>query len=107
MRHYAPEAINATENYTYASDVFMFGMVMYEVLEGRVPYDGLATGLAIKKKLGGARPPVSAMHSSACGDYVKLMRRCWDHDPNMRPTFGEIIARLEGSAKDDTETSCD
>lgn len=27
--------------------------------------------------------------------YVKLMQRCWDREPNRRPSFKEIIKELQ------------
>ena len=32
----------------------------------------------------------------APADLVALMRRCWDHEPDARPTFAVIKAELRG-----------
>jgi serine/threonine protein kinase len=51
MRLYAPEATEDGRYYSFPADVFMFGMLMYEVLEGRQTYQGSRTNAAIKRKV--------------------------------------------------------
>lgn len=51
MRLYAPEATEDGRYYSFPADVFMFGMLMYEVLEGRQTYQGSRTNTAIKRKM--------------------------------------------------------
>lgn len=94
MRLYAPEATEDGRYYSFPADVFMFGMLMYEVLEGRQTYQGSRTNTAIKRKMKGQRPEVSAEYLDRCPAYVDLMKECWAHDPQLRPTFPDIARRL-------------
>lgn len=38
--------------------------------------------------------------------YLVLMRNCWDTDPAMRPTFLEIMTRLEALVHESPAVSC-
>jgi serine/threonine protein kinase len=62
MRLYAPEATEDGRYYSFPADVFMFGMLMYEVLEGRQTYQGSRTNAAIKRKM---KVPSLWHHTSA------------------------------------------
>ena len=37
-----------------------------------------------------------AIDGGAPADLVALMQRCWDHEPDARPTFAAIKAELRG-----------
>ena len=45
--------------------------------------------VCIKKE----RPTIDV---DAPADLVALMQRCWDHEPDARPTFAAIMAELRG-----------
>lgn len=40
------------------------------------------------------RPPIPSANCPP--EWIKLMTRCWDQEPDRRPTFKEIIVELEG-----------
>jgi serine/threonine protein kinase len=77
----APEVIAKME-YSFASDVYSIGMLMWEVSSGQPPfvykddYD-----LAIKI-INGMRPRVIP---GTPLEYRELMEQCWDADPTKRP----------------------
>lgn len=37
---------------------------------------------------------MSAEYLDRCPAYVDLMKECWAHDPQLRPTFPDIARRL-------------
>lgn len=95
MRLYAPEAIEDGQFYAKPADIFMFGMLMYEVLEGRQAYAENGIHAAIKRKMRGERPNISDKHQAQYPVYVALLRECWDENPSLRPNFTEIILRIK------------
>jgi serine/threonine protein kinase len=82
----APEAMLGT--YTSASDVWSFGIVMWEVFTN----GALPPPLSIKELRNGRRlPQPENCHKSI----YQLMMDCWEYDPEKRPSFREIRDRLE------------
>lgn len=82
-------------NYDEKVDVYSFGIIMWELLTRAEPYSDLDSHVAVAVGVAfrGLRPPVAA----DCGhpEYVALMRRCWDKDPDVRPNFTEVVIELE------------
>lgn len=92
IRWTAPEAI-AHRIFTSASDVWSFGIVMWEVLSfGDKPYGNMTNQEVMKSLEDGYRlpPPVD------CPSILyELMKNCWSHDRMRRPHFQEIRAQLQ------------
>eukprot|EP00887_Chlorella_sp_A99_P003664 scaffold7.g3664.t1 len=93
-RWLAPEVLGGAPA-TPASDVYAFGVVMWELLALRLPWQNEATWTIV---LAGKRPPVPP--PEACPGfcryqaYVELMQRCWAQAPAGRPGFEEVCTRL-------------
>uniref|UniRef100_G1NN07 Ephrin type-A receptor 1 n=1 Tax=Meleagris gallopavo TaxID=9103 RepID=G1NN07_MELGA len=92
IRWTAPEAI-AHRIFTSASDVWSFGIVMWEVLSfGDKPYGNMTNQEVMRSLEDGYRlpPPVD------CPSILyELMKSCWSHDRMRRPHFQEIRAQLQ------------
>lgn len=88
----APEIIchNGEEEYTEKVDCFSFGMLIYELITLRQPFEGHET---VKESiLEGSRPVFTSrevMFPSYCLD---LMVLCWDHQPKNRPSASQIVS---------------
>src|SRR6266498_1542846 len=91
ISYMAPETLQRKE-YTIASDIYSFGMIMWELITGRMPFwDQNNDPELIIKIYKDFRPPII---KSAPKGYVELMQQCWDSDPNKRPTTVDIHETL-------------
>jgi serine/threonine protein kinase/2',3'-cyclic-nucleotide 2'-phosphodiesterase (5'-nucleotidase family) len=91
----APEVLGQQQDVDYAlADVYSFGIILWELLTREDPYSGMSTAaVAVGVLRDELRPDIP---DYAPDEYVKLMTNCWDQDPSVRPTFLEIMTRLEG-----------
>ena len=68
---------------------------MWEIMSQKVPYDDCRTSYMYQLAelvRQGQRP---SLHDNEPADYISLMKRCWDGNPQKRPMFGEILTRLD------------
>lgn len=93
----SPEVILRREKACQKSDVYSFSILMWAILTGKIPWQGLNPWVAqrhleLKKRL-----PVPKLWSKWPGMecYVDLMQRCWAEERQDRPTFREIVQELE------------
>ena len=84
----APEVLSK-KPYTKESDIYSFGMIMWEITTGKKPFhDRPHNYLLISDILNGERPQIT---NDTPEFYSELMKRCWDHNPENRPTAKEIF----------------
>lgn len=83
-------------SYDQSTDVYSYGMLLYELCENTKPFPGLKQAQIIKfvyKQ--GLRPKFTVKTPESLKELIK---QCWDADPNKRPTFDEIFEKFhEGS----------
>ncbi|TYI88753.1 hypothetical protein E1A91_D03G005100v1 [Gossypium mustelinum] len=96
-RWMAPEVIEH-KPYDHKADVFSFGIALWELLTGEIPYSLLtplqaAVGV-VQKSL---RPTIPKNTHPRLGE---LLERCWQQDPTQRPNFSEIIEILQQIVKE-------
>jgi Serine/threonine protein kinase len=87
----APECFT-TGHYTDRCDVYAFGVVVWELVTGRVPYDDVNSFKLVEHILDGGRLP-RPDNASPIG--VRIMESCLAADPLRRPPFAEVVQWLE------------
>jgi serine/threonine protein kinase len=88
----APEVILG-EKYTERADVYSFGIILWEIMTRREPYeDKEAMQIVLEVVNKGLRPTIPTEFADC--PLVPLMRDCWKEEPNHRPVFSVILSRL-------------
>lgn len=88
-----PELFGASAVYTASSDIYCFGIIMWELIGRTIPFPDLVWPSLIEDKIiRGIRP---AVPSDARPDYERLMCKCWSQQPEDRPTSLQVIGSLE------------
>ncbi|URD87904.1 serine threonine protein kinase [Musa troglodytarum] len=91
----APE-IYRDEIFDMSVDAFSFGLILYEMIEGAPPFHPKNPEEASRLIcLKGMRPPLKNKSKSYPPEVKELIEECWDPEPIARPTFSEIIVRLD------------
>ncbi|KAM7135871.1 mitogen-activated protein kinase kinase kinase 7 isoform 2-T2 [Molossus nigricans] len=85
----APEVFEGS-NYSEKCDVFSWGIILWEVITRRKPFDEIG-GPAFRIMWAvhnGTRPPLI---KNLPKPIESLMTRCWSKDPSLRPSMEEIV----------------
>ncbi|CAI0540958.1 unnamed protein product [Linum tenue] len=91
----APE-VYRDEIFDRTVDAYSFGVMLYEMIEGAYPF--YPKPLAEAVKLMGVetkRPAFKVKSRHYPPDMKELIDECWHPEPVARPTFSEIIVRLD------------
>ena len=87
LPYIAPEVLRG-KRYTKAADIYSLGIIMWEFTSGIPAFNNIPHDFNLSLKIcKGYRPKII---EGTDPDYAKLMKRCWNTDPNKRPTAGEL-----------------
>ncbi|CAI2168675.1 11182_t:CDS:2 [Funneliformis geosporum] len=94
LPYIAPEVIFG-KGYTFESDIYSIGMLMWEISSGKQPFVGLEHNYdLVMKIMNGMRPKIVP---GTPLEYANLMTQCWDADPLKRSdidTLNDKIAEI-------------
>ena len=102
----APEVLQEnTATLDHRADIFSYGNILYEITHAAGPFEDElirehweATEDDFYQILGvmseqNFRPP---MYADKCPEpMITLISQCWRHDPDSRPSTGEVLQRLQ------------
>jgi eukaryotic-like serine/threonine-protein kinase len=89
---------------TPASDWYAVGVILFEALTGRMPFEGSTSDLLFSKQRPLAAPP-SALVDGVPADLDQLCVELLQPDPQARPRGDEVLRRLEGESTPTTTAS--
>ncbi|RHZ48146.1 hypothetical protein Glove_557g30 [Diversispora epigaea] len=94
----APETLSRGE-YTQASDIYSFGMVMLEVLTSYLPYYNIPHNENLAMNIcEGLKPEIKCEIPQFLEE---IMKKCWSFEPLNCPTAKELKSQLESYNDDD------
>jgi serine/threonine-protein kinase len=86
---------------TAAADIYAMGVVMFEMVTGRVPFAAEQLVLLLNAILKEPAPPASQFRPDVPAFLDRLILRCLEKDPGARPrTMEEVVALLGAGAAD-------
>lgn len=112
LSYMPPEALEPGDyKPTKEFDVYSFGILTWSVLSGREPYP-VKNEIIIKNcVLNKNRPPMKYLDQCkteiAGIDAIEMMKKCWHHESNKRPSFVECANWLEKMNKQYAEDILD
>ncbi|GJJ73080.1 hypothetical protein EMPS_05438 [Entomortierella parvispora] len=92
----APEVL-ASNSYSNRSDVYALGMIMFELLTGRVAFENDLNLPGLSTRIMFGRQDTIPLHIKANPgpSYESLIKDCWKLNPSDRPHLNEVKSRLE------------
>jgi predicted esterase len=95
--HYmSPEQLSG-DAVDHRSDQFALGVVLYEMVGGKPPFDGPSLGAIIGAIITSPTPPLKRLRPDAPAELERIICRCLEKDPDRRfPTTADLATELRG-----------
>jgi len=96
LKYMAPEVPLTTRSpqpaYGQSCDVYSFGILLWEILHGRRPFEQLSGRQAIMAVLRGERPPLLLGEDRI--DFAPIITSCWHQEAAQRPLMKVVVQDL-------------
>uniref|UniRef100_A0A0D9XVA2 non-specific serine/threonine protein kinase n=1 Tax=Leersia perrieri TaxID=77586 RepID=A0A0D9XVA2_9ORYZ len=92
----APEVLR-NEPSNEKSDVYSFGVILWEIVTQKIPWDNLNTMQVVGAV--GFMDHRLDIPSDVDPQWASMIERCWDSDPQRRPSFQELLDQLRDLQK--------
>jgi len=87
----APELFSLKPKFSVKSDIYAFGMIMWEIATRMIPYRNVHAAVVQNGVLKGQREEIP----SDCPEgYAELMEKCWDQSPAVRPNIDAVLSKI-------------
>mmetsp|Transcript_84676 Transcript_84676/g.123930 ORF Transcript_84676/g.123930 Transcript_84676/m.123930 type:complete len:438 (+) Transcript_84676:2-1315(+) len=101
LAYKAPEAFD--DEFDTASEVYAYAIIGWELLTGKVPWEGYSEAKLTKAIIKEERPALPLEIATA--HFGQLVQACWAQEPKQRPSFALIVTELEAATKHFTGSS--
>ena len=92
----APEQVTG-EPSDHRADIYALGVMAYEIVGGRPPFDGPTPTAILMKRLAGPPEPITTLRADTPPDLAAVIEACLAADPEERyQTASDIVASLGG-----------
>ncbi|KAF0525586.1 kinase-like domain-containing protein [Gigaspora margarita] len=109
LSYAAPEVLLA-KNITYQTDIYSFGIILYEIMTGLSPHQNLTPDNLNIRIIGICNGLKPVLQKNIPEPVEHLITQCWDSDPSQRPKIDElndVLRHMNSDAfeKEDAETT--
>lgn len=87
----APECFTRGGVYTAQSDIYSYGVILWELVTGKRPYADVPESRIPERTVRGTRDSLESISEP----YVSLIQQCWSIEPAKRPKLTQIIQTLQ------------
>ncbi|MBR3624538.1 MAG: Stk1 family PASTA domain-containing Ser/Thr kinase [Selenomonadaceae bacterium] len=94
VHYFSPEQAKGTY-ITPKSDIYSLGIIMYEMITGKLPFTGDTPVAIAMKHLSDAPQPLRSFDNDIPPIVEAIVMRAIEKDPNMRPTSAELTRELQ------------
>ncbi len=94
-KYMSPEQCRGTGKVDFKTDVYALGVIMFEMLTGKIPFDAEGTGAMMAMHMFQPPPPIREIEPSVSPPVEMLIQSMLAKDPAARPTMTEIAAKIE------------
>ncbi len=94
VSHMSPEQALAIE-IDARTDIFSFGVMLYEMATGKMPFDGPSPQVTLARILSQEPSPASRLNLDVPLELEQLIRLCLQKDRTLRPDARDVLARLK------------
>lgn len=84
IAYISPEQLYNSKNVDSRADIFSFGVMMYEMFTGRLPFDGDTIGATIVKIMSENPKPPKQLNSNIKSELEDIILKCLEKDPDKR-----------------------
>ena len=91
----APEILRG-QPHDESADTYSFGVLLYELMSGRLPYEGIDTFQVVMGVITKMLPRPELPSDCPFPQLIQeLMRACWREEPGERPRFNKILDKAD------------
>ena len=105
----APEVLRGSLSVPYSKeiDVYSFGILFWEILTGKIPFQELKENPETSDKIetmiiDGYRPSLDILPDDTPPCIIEIIGDCWESNPSKRPTLQKIICILSSELTSST-----